>query len=795
MLRISIITSYRFLSKSKTYTTINLLGLVLGLTAAFILFTFLINELSFNTCFRENKKLYRVLMKDRKRGQLDALTALIVAPNLEKYFPEIDRTARIVNLINITGQVSVCRKNIFYSEPRFISADPSIIDLLSIKMIAGSSLSTVDSSYSLLISEQTSKKYFGSINPVGRNIKIKAVGNIFNFKINGVYHDLPWNSSYQADFISGIDFLNELLRDIYQDPEAILTSYRELATETIIRLKDDISIKTIEQKLPAFSKTNKMEVTDFDLTFQSLSDIYLNSENIRNDFLPKGNKANLITYTSLAIFILLLAGINYSILSTARAALRFKEIGVKKVLGASRKQLRYQILTESILLTFLAFPLAFLLLGLINPFIKELYGYEIQLYASNMAIYFLLFAGITILIGVLSGVYVALYLSALNPLHALKMRLFSFRKFNFGKVFTVFQLFITLSLLISFITVYRQIRYCFKQDMRLNKENLLIVSFNPGEFKQYSLLKKSIATKQHINSVSGISISFPSTDAKEIKIRTGARSDSEIAFESYSVDYNFFKTLGIKFFSGRDFDINEKADPESCMIINETAAKELGHSSGGEFWLDQFRIIGIVKDFHLHTFHDKIRPALFFLRPDRSKSVIVRYQAGFKNSVIEDIEKTWRQLAPTLPFNYLLFDKELDNLYTRDKNFQFIVASFTILAFLITGMGLFGLAILLSERKMREVAIRKVFGASNPNIVYEMQKEFYIYITIAAIFGVPFTWFLMDRWLNTFFYHVDVSWYLIVVAIISVAVFVSAILYFRTRKVLINNPLSVLKYE
>jgi len=795
MLRISVITSYRFLTKSKTYTAINLLGLVLGLTAAFILFTFLINELSYNTCFKENKKLYRVLMKNKNKGELDALTGLVVAPTLEKYFPEIDRTARIINLINITGPVSVCHNEIFYTEPRFISADPSIIDLFSLQMIASSPDKPLASTFSLLISEQTSKKYFGSFNPVGKNIKVKANGKIFNFKIQGVYRALPWNSSYQADFISSIGFPEEVLKDLSQNPETILISYKELTTETIIRLKDDIKIKTLEQKLPALSKAIKLDESGIDLTFQSLRDMYLNSENIHNDFLLKGNLSNLITYTSLAVFILLLAGINYSILSTARSALRFKEIGVKKVLGASKKQLRYQILTESILLTFLAFPLAFLLLGLINPFIKELYGYEIQLYASNMAVYFLLFAGITILIGVLSGIYVALYLSALDPLHALKMRLFSFRKFSLGKVFTVFQLFITLSLLISFITVYRQIRYCFTQDLKLKKENLLMVSFNPSEFKMYSLLKASIAKKQDINSISGISISFPSNATQVIKIRTGGKSGMEITFESYSVDYHFFKTLGTKFVSGRDFDIKESADIKYSMIINKAAAKELGHNTDGEFYLDQFKIVGVVEDFHMRTFHDKIRPALFFLRPNQCQSLVLRYQAGSKNSVIADIEKTWRQLAPTLPFNYHLFDEELDTLYTRDENFQFIVASFTILAFLITGMGLFGLAILLSERKMREVAIRKVFGASTPNIIYEMQKEFYIYITIAVITGVPFTWFLMNRWLNTFYYHVDVSWLLIIVAIISVTVFVSAILFFRTRKVLHNNPLLVLKYE
>jgi len=795
MLRISVITSYRFLAKSKTYTAINLLGLILGLTTAFILFTFLINELSYNSCFKDNEKLYRVLMKDKTKGNLKALTGLVVAPALQKYFSEIDKTGRIINLVNIIGPVSVCRNEVFYSEPSFIAADPSIIDLFSIQTTTNSPGKLLTLPHSLLLSEQTCKTYFGTNNPIGKSLKIKTIGKIYNFTVQGVFKDLPWNSSYQADFITNTGFLEEILKEISQNPETILTSFNELTTETIIRLKNDIEIKSLEEKLPAFCKANKIDESGLGLTFQSLRDIYLNSGHIENDLLPKGNPSSLVTYASLAVFILLLAGINYSILSTARSALRFKEIGVKKVLGTSKKQLRYQILTESILLTFLAFPLSFLLLGLINPFIEQFYGYEIHLYASNMAIYFLLFAGITLLIGIFSGIYVALYLSALDPLQALKMRLFSFRKFSLGKVFTVFQLFITLSLLIGFITVYRQIRYCFNQDLKLKKENLLVVSFNPDEFNGYSILKEIIAKNPTVNSVSGISIPFPSNTAKEIKIKTGLTPSTKVIFESYSIDYQFFKTLGITLVSRRDFDKKDTTDLKASVIINKAAAATLGYDINGANHIGQYKIIGVVEDFHTGTLHNKIKPAMFRLRPEKCESILVRYRAGTKDVVIADIEKKWRQLAPALPFNYQFVDKELDNLYARDENFQYVVASFTVLAFLITGMGLFGLAILLSERKMREVAIRKVFGASNPNIVYEMQKEFYIYISIAAIISVPLTWFLMNRWLNAFYYHVDISWSVVVIAIISVAVFVSTILLLRTRKVLRNNPLMALKYE
>ena len=793
---ISIIISFRFLAKSKTYTIINLLGLVLGLTAVFVLFTFLINELSFNRCFKESKRTYRVLFKDKQTGELNALTGIALAPSMQKYFPEIDKTGRIAVLINITGPVSVCHQNVYYTEPRFVSADPSILELFSIELKEIAPGDLLKSDYSLLISEKARVKYFGTTNPIGKTLKIKAIGKIFNFSVQGIYKDLPWNSSYQADFISNIGFLKEILREISKDPEASLNSFNSMTTETIIRLKDDIPVKRLEYKLPGFCKANKFDKSGQYLTFQNFRELYIHSGNIQNDFLPRGDPSNLIVYSSLAIFILLLAGINYSILSTARSALRFKEIGIKKVLGATRKQLRNQILTESILITFLALPLALLLLGLIYPFLKQFYGYEIHFDSGIILLYLLIFSGITLLIGVLSGIYVAMYLSSLDPLHALKIRLFSFRKFNLGKVFTVFQLFITLSLLISFITVYRQIRFCITQAHKIDKENLLAVNFNLNEFFDYSLLRKTMTETPDITSVSGISLPILSDAVHEINVRADTSSSEVFVFELYLVDYRFFETLGIPFISGSDFNITDTVNTKSRRIYNKTAANLLGYSDKPtKNELEHNNLKGIVEDFHIHSLHKKIKPTIFRLQPESCRSMLVRYKPGAKDQVIADIEKIWRQLAPELPFDYQLIDEEMDNLYTRDESFQFVVAVFTFLAFIITGMGLFGLAILLSERKLREVAIRKVFGASNPNIIYQMQKEFYRYIVIASILGVPLTWILMNRWLNTFYYHVDFSWFYVVVSILSVTVFVSLILFLRTRNVLKNNPLMSLKYE
>ncbi len=795
MLKISIITSYRFLAKSKTYTIINLLGLVLGLTAVYILFTFLINELSFNSCFKDNDRMFRVLMQDRKSGTLDALTALVIAPTLRQNVGSIDEVCRIANPAGITGPVAVSKTNVFFKESGLICADPSVIDLFSISVLKGAKKELLALPASVIISEKAAAKYFGKIIPVGKTMKIKAAGKIFYFVVEAVYQDLPWNSSYQADFITSNQFLRNIILEISDSPAKFDTSFSELLIETIVLLKSGVSPEVAEREIRMKDQFRVLGKKGYNLKLQKIRDMYLGSVNIQNDFLPKGNPSNLVIYSSLALFILLLAAINYSILSTARSALRFKEIGVKKVLGASRKALRNQILTESVLLTFLAFPLAFLLLGLINPLIKILFGYELQMHVSNFALYFVLFATITLLIGFLSGTYVAVYLSSLDPLHALKLRLFSYRKFSLGKVFTVFQLFITLSLLICFVTVYRQMRFCFHQDNKIRTDNILMVNFDPGEFSGYELLKERVNHIPNVSSVSGISISFPSNATNDIRLRVGTSPVREIAFEHYYIDFGFFKTLGVDFESGRDFDRHDSSDLKSGIIINKTGKNLLSQSMGTNDMIGQWRVHGVVSDFNMGTLHSKIKPSMFRLRPARCKSLLVRYNQDAKEEVIADIEKEWRRIAPDQPFNCQLYNKELEVLYKRDENFQNIVASFTFLAFLITGMGLFGLAILLSERKIREVAIRKVFGASNLSIVYEMQKDFFLYIAVAAVISIPVSWYFMDRWLKSFYYHEEVSPLVIILSVLSVAFFVSAILFRRTRKVLSNNPLMALKYE
>lgn len=795
MLFNTLITSVRFLLKSKTYTAINLIGLVLGLTASFILFIFIVNEQSFNKDFIHSDRIFRVVTKIQARKKLNALTPFNLAGDLKKQIPQIELSSRVINLEYSFGTVKIQTGKVFQDISGFISTDPSLFPMLGIKIKGPSWDHLLKDSQALLISDSAAKRIFGTSEPLGKKCKVRINGKSYSFRIEGVFQNLPWNSTVRADFFTGMAFYLEILKEISEHPENTLSSYSETTNETYILLRKNVKIADISSKMDSFIQRNGLKNQGIAFIFQPFTDIYFHSTDFMNDFNPKGNTSNTWIYCILACFILFLAGMNYAILSTARSSLRYKEIGVRKVFGATKNQLRLQIIIESVLLTSIAFPLSILLLGLIDPFMEKLYGYSIAMYSSNLLVYLSIFAGITILIGLFSGMYAAIYLASLDPLFALKMKLFSFKRFTISKFFIVFQLFITLSLLIGFITVYRQITFCLNRDLGLKKTNLLIIHFNPEEFTAAEQLKDIIFNQQATINVSGCSVTPPTTASSSVIINIPGKSNKKISLETYFVDYNFFETMGIKLISGRVFNPDDSARNKTMMLLNLEAVRALGFKDPLAKQIGPFQTIGVVDNFNIRTQHEKIQPAMFCFMPSACQNILVRYKTGGREQLISVIEKSWQHLSHAIPLDYSNFDTELDALYIREKNFVRVVATFTILAFVITGMGMFGLALLITERRRKEIAIRKVFGASNAHIIIRIQREFYFYIGIATLISIPVSWYFINKWLDTFYYHIQWNSGIFAISIFSVFLFVSLILLFRTIKVLREKPIDVLKYE
>jgi putative ABC transport system permease protein len=401
--------TFRVLARGKAYTIINLTGLVLGLTATFFLFIFAINELSYNKSYPNSGRIFRVICNDSK-GNKQSLGPFLLKPDLKKKFPEIEETSRMVDLSNFTGKVRIKSQNTFREAPDFVCADPEILKIFSIKIIRRGTTGLLEKPNRILISEKKQKEFFGNENSIGKILIINTNGQYFSMIVEGVFQNLPWNSTFKASIITTIAFYTHVLQSLMPWAEEELKSGNDNSVETYIMLKPGVSMSGIEQKIKLLPGSSNKDPSNRGLSFQNLKNIYLNSTGIYNDFSVKSSKENLLIYLSLAFFILLLTGINYSILSTARSALRFREIGMRKVLGATKRNLRSQLLTESLLLTLLALPFVFILLGLVNPFIESIYGNKIAIHTDLMLVYICVFSFFTLSIGVVSGLYISIYL-------------------------------------------------------------------------------------------------------------------------------------------------------------------------------------------------------------------------------------------------------------------------------------------------------------------------------------------------------------------------------------------------
>jgi len=792
MIRNALVTSYRTIINNKTYTIINITGLVLGLTAAFVLLVFSINETSYNSCFTKQDQLYRVVFTDSK-GISTPCGSKLIKPLFSVNVHECNRIARIIH--TMPSVIKLENKFQLFACKNFICADNDIFNILGMNFIRGGVQVAAQRSNSLFISASAAKKYFNGNIRLLQPVKLKVGRCNYEMKLAGIYDDLPWNSTIKADFIAGIPFYESMLNDLMPDLLPMFNSWDDFSVESLCEFAPGTDIRSETPGIQKVLNDGAIKGLNLKISFQPFREIYLGSADLVSNSHLTGNRLSVYTYSWLALFILLLAGINYAILSTARSALRFKEIGVRKVLGATKRELRIQILIESVLLTLMALPLALFLLGMVDPRITGMPDYTITMYSSNMLKYILYFTGITLSIGILSGLYVAIYLAGLNPINALKAKYFSPGKFNLSKVFIGFQLFITLSLLICMITIYHQIRLCYISNLSISRQNILLVPLKSSDFQKYTSLKSKLAGISDITSYSGTGlINLPSVDMNSVPLNL-PNSKKPIQIEYVRIDRDFFKTIGIQIIRGRDFDPYSITRKRIEYIINEEGEKGFGVENPVGMNMNQARIVGVVRDFNIHTLHKKILPTLFIYDPYSVNTLIFHYKQGSENTVVTDIKKVWAQVYPGIPLNYSFFQQELKGVYSRENNFVIAVAVFTVLAFVITGMGLFGLALLISERKTKETAVRKVFGASNMQIIFRMQREFLLYTGIATIVSIPVSWLLMDLWLKEFYYRVNVSIWVMLLCILTVTAFVSAILLMRTLKVLRSNPVNALKYE
>jgi len=794
MLRKSLKFTYRLIKKDKFHYFLNILGISTGIACAIVIFLYLQHELGYDRHHTKSNRIYRISSTYVTSGEPIRFNATSPAlgPRLSEEFPEIEAFARIA----WTREILFKYQDTVFYEDQIFYADPSIIDIFSYEFIHGDASTCLDEPYYLVLTEKLAHKYFGDANPVGQIVKVE---NQYDLKVTAVIKNPPLNSHQEIDGFISFATWN-------RNDRALKWVMFELFGSTYVLLPKDYDFQGFWERWPAFyekycAETGKKYGQTFVPIFQKLPDIRYGKLPIRGDT-PKGSRAYLVAFFAIGLFILILASINYINIATARATTRAKEISVKKVLGSSRKKLIFQILGESLIIAFLALLAAYFLVFLfIQLFpVDQLLEFQFQLNPLNNLP---LLAGsllIFLMIGLSSGLYPALYMSSILPIKALRGSFKSGRKgLLIRRILVTVQFVISIAVVVTTLFMIRQIEFMHEKDLGFQRENTLIIPFRDQE--AYNRTKAAIQEIKNHDGILSATIGFsrpgdPSTGLYQIEGNEGMEEHNYYVFY---VDYDYLDTVGFELVAGRDFDPLHTSDSENAVLVNETLVKTMKWDEPIGKRINQFsfeaKVVGVVKDFNFRSLHNVIEPLIIRMQSFPAGSLILKVDAHAINSSIQFMEDKWKVLCPNRPFEYTFLDDELARLYDADVRQSRLLKLFSTICILISCLGLLGLSSFNAIRRTKEIAIRKVHGATAVNIILILFREIFVLIVIASLLVIPGTVYLIHLWLGNFAYRIDLDAIVYAVAILGALVIAFTTAAYHCFKVAYSNPVKSLRYE
>jgi putative ABC transport system permease protein len=776
----------RNLKRHKGYSFINIAGLAIGITACLLLFLWVQDELSYDRYHEKADQIYRVISQWESDSQARrfAKTSAPLGPALVSEFPEIEKAVRFGS-----NKFLISYKNTRFYEYIFF-ADHEIFDVFTLPLIKGNPKTALKEPYSIVVSEEMRDKYFGEDDPIG---KIITLGEWHDFKITGVFKDMPQNSHFRFNFLgSFLDYAS------HHFDQWGISNYH-----TYILTSKNFSPDELERKLPQFVEKYRGKevryVYKYTYPIQALSSIHLHS-NLDGEIEPNSSVGTIYIFSAIALFILVIACLNYINLSTARYANRAKEVGLRKVIGASRFQLIKQFLGESILFSFIALPLAVALAELFLPLFNSLYGKELGIsYFDNL---FLLFGliGIILIVGMVSGIFPAFYTSALQPVKALRGMLKASSIISIlRRYLVVTQFTISIVFVISTIVVFSQLDYIRSRKLGFQKEHIVNIPIHDKEaLQRYETIKSEFLKDSSVLTVSASNF-FPGKNIwYQSYWQEGTRADENLMISWVTVDHDFLDTFQIKLVQGRNFSRDFPNDLEGGYILNESAVKEIGWNVplGKEFRIiEKGSVIGVVEDFHFKSLHQEIKPVALCIYPKFFEYFSVRISPANISLTLDFLKNKWQELVPSQAFEYSFLDEDFGRLYKAEMRLGKIFSIVTALAIFIACLGLFGLAAFMAEQRTKEVGIRKVLGATVLNIVFMLSTEFSKWVLLANIIAWPVAYYAMNRWLQDFAYRTGIkAWVFPLAAIMAFGIALLAT-SFQAVKAALANPTETLRYE
>jgi len=801
----------RNLWKHKGFSAINIIGLAMGLACFIMIALYVTDELSYDKYNEKADRIYRI-NSDIRFGGTDLNMAVSADPmgaTLKKDYPQVEEFTR---LYANEGSKLFKKGTQYITEDKVTYADSTLFNVFTLPALAGDTKTALNEPNTVVITESIAKKYFGSASEaMGKNVETNENGSTL-YKVTAVIKDIPKNSHFNFDFFLSMDnveyrFGNFLSHNFHTyivlkpgtDYKAFNKNFPQLINKYILpQAKQFMKIESMED----FAKTgNKLEYSLIPLT-----DFHLRSSR-QVELSANGNIQYVYIFSAVAIFILLIACINFMNLSTARSAGRAKEVGIRKVLGTEKRTLIGQFLTESTVMAFIALLLAFAITWLSLSWFNSLAGKEMQLSTLLKPQYFIFLAILPFVVGGLAGIYPAFFLSSFQPISVLKGKINAgFKKSNLRSSLVVFQFTASIILIIGTIIIYKQLSFIQNSKIGFNKDQLLVVD---------NTSMKTSASEAFKNEISKLGGVKASSFGGFLPVSNSSRNDNTFSTEAvmnekngfnmqvWRVDYNYIPTLGMEMVSGRNFSEQYGSD-SSALIINEATAKLLGpgdavgkkiYSSEGHSQPNiVYTVIGVVKNFNFESLRKNVGPLCMRLGNNRWVSAY-RVETGDIKSLISKVESKFKEMSPGMPFNYFFLDESFDNMYREEQRVGKVALTFSLLAVLIACLGLFGLATYMAEQRTKEIGVRKVLGASVPNIVSMLSKDFLLLVLISFVIAVPVAWWGMNKWLQDFAYRINIGWWIFIVAGVIALLIALITVSFQAIKAAIANPVKSLRTE
>ncbi len=812
MIKTYIKIAWRNLLKNKTFSLINIAGLASGLACFIFISLYVLDEISFDTQHENASRIYRINSDIVFGGNK---LHLAVAPDpmgaaLKKDYPQVEEYMRFYAS---SGSKLVKKGNTFLNEMNVVHADSTLFSVFTLPALSGNTKTALNEPNTVVITESTAKKYFGTTEAVGKTIETND-NNSTLYKVTAVIKDMPRHSHFNYDFIFSMDNVD------YQWGQVTSHNF-----QTYLLLKEGTDYKAFEKNFPQYIQKyvfpflqQFMQIKSLDemdkagntlsYSLMPMTDIHLHSDRTP-ELAVNGSIQYVYIFSAVALFVLLLACVNFMNLSTARSAGRAKEVGIRKVLGTQQNSLISQFLTESILMTVISLVIAILLVWAGMSYFNNLSGKSFSITDLFTARYFILLLLLPLAVGLLAGSYPAFYLSSFKPIAVLKGKVNGgSKKSSLRNVLVVFQFATSIMLIVCTIIVYKQLNFIQTKKLGFKKEQVLVVN------NTFALGRNTTAFKNDVAKLAGVN---SATFAGFLPVGNSSRNDNTFSKEAvmnsknglssqvWRIDYDYIPTLSMEMLSGRNFS-REFGSDSNAIIINESTANFLGFDNpigkklytnddhDGQSRVVSLEIIGVVKNFHYESLKQNVGPLLFRLG-DRTGATAFKISTTNVQDLVKNVATKWKTMASGMPFSYQFLDDSFNDMYKEEQRTAQLGLTFAVIAILIACLGLFGLAIYMAEQRIKEIGVRKVLGATVSNITAMLSKDFLKLVLISAVIAFPVAWWAMHKWLQDFAFRVDMSWWVFVLAG-SIAILIALItVSSQAIKAALSNPVKSLRAE